>query len=156
VKTGTPVKSGHCIHNASLLLACLLALLAASAWAQGAPAGLSLAERAAKRFPQPVRVGDLYDRQVLEPSNHQGVLGRVDQVVRTADGQLDLIVRYGGVLGFFTRNIAVPIEATTLLGQFMQIDDIDQTHLAALPTFNPAGTTPLKPDDIIRIGINRN
>ena len=40
---------------------------------QPAPAGMSLAEAAARRFPQPVRVGDLIDRAVLAAA---GELGR--------------------------------------------------------------------------------
>ena len=46
-----------------------------------APANTSLAEAAARRFPQPVRVGDLIDRSVLQPLESRPLLGRVAQVV---------------------------------------------------------------------------
>lgn len=111
---------------------------------------------AAKRFPQPVRVGDLSNRLVLEPSNHQSVLGRVDSVSRDASGRLFLVVRYGGVLGIGTRKIGVPLETTTLLGQFMQIIDIPQDELAQLPIFDSAATQVLADNEMVRIGINRN
>lgn len=155
---------------ATLIAACASVGASGLAWAQGAHGGapgagqapqsapdtLSPAQRAARRFPQPVRVGDLRDRQVLEPSNHQGVLGRVEGIARSADGSLLLLMRYGGLLGYGTRLIAVPIEATALLGQFVQVVDIPEERLKALPTFDGKGGTPLGPDEVIRVGINRN
>ena len=45
------------------------------------PPGMSLAESAAMRFPQPVRVGDLLGRDVLRPVESQDVLGRVRELV---------------------------------------------------------------------------
>jgi len=135
----------------------------AGAWAQegGArgvalPEGLTLSERAARRMPQPVRVGDLVGRAVLEPSNHQGRLGRVAGVSRGADGALLLVFRYGGLLGFGTRPIAVPIEATALLGQFVQVTDVALATLHALPDWTGEGATALGADDVVRIGLNRN
>ena len=167
------MNSRHRRHNRplSLLIGLAGALLAALAapgpsFAQGAhgvgaapapaAAEATLAQQAARRFPQPVRVGDLVDRQVLEPSNHQGVLGRVDGVERAKDGTLLLVVRYGGVLGLGTRPIAVPIDATTLLGPFMQIVGIPPDAVAQLPTFDRASATTLPPDAVIQVGINRN
>lgn len=111
---------------------------------------------AARRFPQTVRVGDLANRLVLEPSNHQSVLGRVDGVSRDATGRLYLVMRYGGVLGFGTRKIAVPLEATTLLGQFVQVVDVPQAELAAMPAFDAAAASVLGGDEVVRMGINRN
>ncbi len=153
------------------MLAALLlgAAVPAGAGAQGAhdagpvtdrmPDQAESAGKAARRFPQPVRVGDLIGRQVLEPSNHQGVLGRVAGVTRGADGALLLVLRYGGVLGWGTRDVAVPVDAAALLGQFVQIVDVTPEAVGALPTFGPsgaAGTGMLAPDDTIRMGLNRN
>src|SRR5215469_10611078 len=45
-----------------------------------------------KRFPQPVRVGDLIGLPVLD--EQASTLGTVRQVVRTADGNIRLIVSY--------------------------------------------------------------
>src|SRR5215469_7111364 len=67
-----------------LLFACTLLTFSGAAHAQSAtpggtppPPGMSLAESAAMRFPQPVRVGDLLGREVLRPVESQDVLGRV-------------------------------------------------------------------------------
>jgi hypothetical protein len=159
------LKSCRRIGRPWLPQACLAVALAAASppvaaqgggATQAAPEAADLARRAAGRFPQPVRVGDLAGRQVLEPSNRQGLLGRVEGVSRTGTGGLLLVVRYGGVLGYGARPIAVPIEATALLGPFVQIVDIDRARLDTLPTFDGAGSAPLGPDEVIRVGINRN
>ena len=52
------------------------------------PPGMSLAQSAAMRFPQPVRVGDLLGRDVLRPVESQDVLGHVREVVRDGQGQI--------------------------------------------------------------------
>src|ERR1700742_2680756 len=58
------------------------------------PPRTSLAEAAAMRFPQPVRVGDLLGRQVLRPVESQDVLGRVHRVVRDGNGQILVVVDF--------------------------------------------------------------
>ena len=155
---------GPRIHCFALSLAIVLAASAASA--QGAhdmpgpamtpAANPSVEVRAEHRFPQPVRVGDLTDRLVIDPTEHQRALGHVDGLVRTADGGLDLIVRYGGLFDFGGRKIAVPIGATALLGQFVQIVGLDQHQLNALPTWTGTGAAAVSPDTEILYGINRN
>lgn len=122
---------------------------------QPAPAGMSLAEAAARRLPQPVRVGDLRERRVLQPLESQPVLGRVREVVRRVDGTLHVVVDYGGLFGFFARPIAVPVEAMVLLGQEMEIIDFTPEQLERFATFDGASTTPLPPDSIIRVGLAR-
>ena len=82
---------------------------------------MSLAESAAMRFPQPVRVGDLLGREVLRPVESQNVLGRVRRVVRDRNGQIMVVIDFGGFLGFGSRPIAVPKDAMVLLGQDMEI-----------------------------------
>jgi hypothetical protein len=111
-----------------------------------------LAERAAKRFPQPVRVGDLIGRQVLQPTEAQHVLGRVAAIVRHDDGGMEMIVRFGGMLGIGTRLIAVPIEAIALLGEYVAIIDFTPEQLRGFPTVHEAAPS-LPPDHIIRIGL---
>ncbi len=91
------------------LLACLL-LAAAPALAQ-TPVPASVTEAAQKRFPQPVCVGDLIDRQVLRPVEQQDVLGRVASLVRLPDDATLVVVNVGGVLGLGTRPVGVPIAA---------------------------------------------
>ena len=143
----------------------LVALAAAGGSAmaqQPAPPGMSLARAAAKRFPQPVRVGALIGRTVLEPLESQPILGHVRQIVRLGDGTIEAVVaydgflgRFGGVLGIGSRPIAVPIDAMALAGQYMEIVDFKPSQLRTFPTFSGAGATSIAPDDFIRVGLAR-
>jgi hypothetical protein len=133
-----------------------LAVLIASTPAyaqQPAPPGMSLAEAASRRYPQPVRVADLLKRQVLQPLESQPTLGRVRNVVKRPDGGIDVVVDYGGVFGLFARPIAVPVEAMALLGEYMEILDFTPAQLNQFNTFDVADAMPLPPDSIIRVGL---
>ena len=105
------------------------------------------------RFPQPVRVGDLIGREVLRPVESQDVLGRVRRLVRDHDGQVMVIVDFGGFLGFGARPIAVPIDAMVLLGQDMEIVAYTPQQLGGLPTFSASDTTDVASDTIIEVGL---
>lgn len=143
----------------SLRLLAFLALLIGSgpAFAQDddLPNAQDLAEATARRFPQPVRAGDLLNRLVLEPVESQTILGRVHALVKEPDGTIAVVMDYGGFLGFFTRPIAVPVNGMVLLGRYMEVMDFEPEQLEKFPTFNPAGTTPISPDAIIRVGLAR-
>ena len=117
------------------------------------PPGMSLAESAAMRFPQPVRVGDLLGREVLRPVESQDILGRVRGLVRDRDGQIMVVVDFGGFLGFGARPIAVPVDAMVLLGQDMEIVAFTPEQLRQFPTFSPSGTTDVADDTIIKVGL---
>jgi hypothetical protein len=117
------------------------------------PPGMSLAESAAMRFPQPVRVGDLLGREVLRPVESQDILGRVRGLVRDRDGGIVVVVDFGGFLGFGARSIAVPVEAMVLLGQDMEIVAFTPEQLRQFPTFSPSGTTEVASDTIIKVGL---
>jgi hypothetical protein len=117
------------------------------------PHGMSLAQSAAMRFPQPVRVGDLLHREVLEPVEGQNVLGTVREVVRDSDGTLEVVVEFGGFLGFCTRPIAVPVDAMALLGQDMEIVAFTPDQLRRFPTFFGAGATSVSADEVIKVGL---
>ncbi len=117
------------------------------------PSGMSLAQSSAMRFPQPVRVGELLHRTVLLPVESQTVLGRVLQVVRNDQGMIEVVVSYGGVLGIGRRPIAVPLDATVLLGRDMEIVAYTPQQLRHLPTFAAAGTMPVPPDTVVRVGL---
>jgi hypothetical protein len=118
-----------------------------------APGAPPYTGEAALRFPQAVRVGDLIGRQVLEPTEDQHVLGRVDAIVRHPDGAISMLMRFGGVLGLFTRLIDVPISAVVLLGEYVSVEDFTPEQLAAFPAATEAGLTPLPPDTVIRVGL---
>ena len=143
------------MRNARALAAALALGLGAAHAQSPAPPGMSLAEAAAKRFPQPVDVGSLVGRRVLQPLETQPTLGFVRVVVKAADGQVAVVVDYGGVLGAFTRPIAVPVDAMVLLGPYMEIVDFKPAELDKMPTYEGAGFTALPPDAVIRVGLAR-
>jgi hypothetical protein len=143
-----------------LLASCLLSATASVAFAQSKtpggmppPPGMKLAQSAAMRFPQPVRVGDLLGREVLRPLESQDVLGRVRRLVRDGSGQIMVAVDFGGFLGFGSRPIAVPVDAMVLLGQDMEIVAFSPEQLRQFPTFSPAGTTDVPDATIIKVGL---
>ena len=143
-----------------LLGSCLLAAATDLAHAQSTtpggmppPPGMSLAESAAMRFPQPVRVGDLLGREVLRPVESQDILGRVRGLVRDRDGRVVVVMDFGGFLGFGARPIGVPVDAMVLVGQDMEIVAFTPEQLRQFPTFSPAGTTEVANDTIIKVGL---
>jgi hypothetical protein len=137
-----------------------LIALSVTAYAQSAtpggmppPPGMSLAASAAMRFPQPVRVGDLLHRDVLQPVESQNVLGTVRQVVRDSEGTIRVVIDFGGFLGFWTRPIAVPVDAMVLLGRDMEVVAYTPQQLQEFPTFTPSGSSPLPDDTVLKVGL---
>ena len=118
------------------------------------PTGMSLARSTAMRFPQPVRVGDLLHREVLKPVESQILLGTVRDVVREADGQIDVVVNYGGgLLGIGARPIAVPINAMVLEGQVMEIVAFSPSQLRRFPTFVSSSAMSVDRNAMIDVGL---
>lgn len=137
-----------------------LLLVAAPAGAQSntpggmpPPPGMSLAQSAAMRFPQPVRVGDLPGRPVLEPVESQDLLGRVRSVVQDRDGRILVVIELGRWFGWTTRTIAVPVEAMVLVGDAVEIVTSTAAQLWMQPVFDGSGTTALATDATIRVGL---
>ena len=117
------------------------------------PPGMSLAQSAAMRFPQPVRVGDLLGRDVLRPVESQDVLGHVREVVRDSQGQILVVIDFGGFFGFRSRPIAVPVDAMVLLGQDMEVVAFTPNQLGHFPVFLSSGTTRFPDDAVIKVGL---
>jgi hypothetical protein len=136
-----------------VMLACAGGAFAQQAIHAAAFDRAALAARAAQRYPQPVRVGDLIGRDVLKPTEAQHILGHVDAVVRRADGGIDMVLSFGGLFGLGSRPIAVPIEAMALLGEYVSILDFTPAQLKAFPTDDGAGETALPANDTIRVGL---
>jgi len=111
------------------------------------------AQRMQRRYPQPVRVGDLIGLRVLD--DEDVTLGRVREVVRAPDSKISLIVAYGGWFGFGTRQVAVPIEVVAILGRQIAAVDMPPSEFAAAPTWSSAGAQTLPPDEMIKIAITR-
>lgn len=137
------------------LMIFLLSTCGAASAQQMKPPGMGQDEAAARRYPQPVRVGDLQGRTVLQPLESQPVLGRVERLVRRADGRVDVIMRYGGLLGLGARPIAVPLAATVVLGEYVEVVDDTPDQLDRFPTDNGADATALGPDETVSVGLAR-
>ena len=142
-----------CIGGALLTLSITAYAQSATPGGMPPPPGMSLAASAAMRFPQAVRVGDLLHRDVLQPVESQDVLGRVRQVVRDSEGTIRVVIDFGGFLGFWTRPIAVPVDAMVLLGQDMEVVAFTPQQLQEFPTFTPSGSSSLPDDTVIRVGL---
>lgn len=111
---------------------------------------------AAARFPQPVQVGTLAGRQVLENRLNQRVLGRVEAVARDSSGALNIVVRKAGWPWQATRCAVVPAAAMALLGQFVVVMDLDDAQFEALPNECRAPGAVLPGTEIIRMGLTKN
>ena len=115
---------------------------------------MPMAERMNRRFPQPVRVGDLIGLPVLD--DRSSTLGFVRQVVRTAAGKTELIVSYSRWFGWFGRPVAVPIEVVGIEGRQLASLDMPRSDYAAAPTWQGRDATALLDDATIRIALARN
>jgi hypothetical protein len=111
-------------------------------------------ERYLKRFPQPVRAGDLIGLPVLD--EHSSTLGTVRRVVRTPQGQIDLIVSYSRWWGWFGRPVAVRLEVVGIEGRQLVSLDMDPDEYAKAPTWHDPSATVLPADATIRIALGRN
>ena len=110
-------------------------------------------ERMQRRFPQPVRVGDLIGLRVLDDDDL--TIGFVRQVVRTPQGKIDLIVSYGGWFGWGSRLVAVPIEVVGILGRQLASLDMPRSEYKTAPTWQDTKAAALPSDASIRIALAR-
>jgi hypothetical protein len=106
-----------------------------------------------RRFPQKIRVGDLVGLPVID--DDYGDLGTVTAVLRTPQDKIVLIVRHGGVLGFFARDVAVPIEVVAILGKQVASLDMQPDDYKKAPTWTPNGEQKLGDDEHIRIALTK-
>jgi hypothetical protein len=111
-------------------------------------------ERMLRRFPQPVRIGDLIGLRVLD--QNASTLGYVRQVVRTPEGEIELIVSYSRWWGWFGRPIAVPIEVVGIEGRQLVSLDMPSSAYAAAPTWQGNNATSLRADATIRVALARS
>jgi hypothetical protein len=104
-----------------------------------------------RRYPQPVKVGDLIGLRVLDDDDR--TLGRIRMVVRTPEGKIQLVVPYGGFLGLRQRLVAVPIEVVAIAGRQVAALDMDRAAFDTAPTWTE-GTSPALPaSEMIRIAL---
>jgi hypothetical protein len=107
-----------------------------------------------RRFPQPVRAGDLIGLPVLDES--MSTIGLVRQFVRMPQGDIKLTVSYGDWFGWHVRLVAVPIEAVGTGGRQLTSLDMPRDEYAAAPTWQNTDATVLPDDATIRIALARH
>jgi PRC-barrel domain len=106
-----------------------------------------------RRFPQPAKVGHLIGLPVLD--DNDVTLGRVQKVVRTPDGRIELIVSYSKWFGWFGRPVAVPLEAVVILA--LQIDSVEMEpdEYAEAPTWAEGNDQILADTDSVQVALGR-
>jgi hypothetical protein len=110
-------------------------------------------QKMARRWPQPVRVGDLIGLEVSDESEED--FGHVRRVVRTGAGKIQLVVAIGGIFGWGERLVAAPIEVVASLGRHVFSIDMKKDQYATAPTWYGSDSTDIDPNEIIRIAIAR-
>lgn len=114
------------------------------------------------RFPQPAKVGHLIGLPVLDGDD--STIGYVQQVTRTPEGKILLIVPYrawfgwardGGPLSWGRRPVAVPIEVVNILARQINAIDMDRGMFEKAPTWAAGQSEPLLPDETIKIALGR-
>ncbi|MBR0644664.1 PRC-barrel domain-containing protein [Plastoroseomonas hellenica] len=118
-----------------------------------APDGLTPEQRMQRRFPQPARVGDLIGLPLLDADDR--TIGRVERVVRTAEGRILLVARRGAWFGIGGELVPVPIETVAMLGAQIAVLDIPRGDFLTLAAWRGDAGTPIGPDAIIRVAITR-
>jgi hypothetical protein len=113
----------------------------------------SLEARWARRFPQKVKVGDLVGLPMLDDDDV--TLGHVQQVVRSPEGKIKLIVGYSRWFGWFGRPVAVPIEAVAILAKQIASIEMPPAEYQKAPTWMAGADRPIPGDEIIRIAVTR-
>ena len=119
-------------------------------------------EMMARRFPQPVRVGDLIGLPVLD--DQDSTIGYIHEVVRTPTGKIQLVVPYGHWFGWIRaggpfdwnrRPVGVPIETVAILGRQVDALDMSRDEFDKAPTYEAGRNSALGPDEIIKIALGR-
>ena len=113
----------------------------------------SLEAKMARRFPQKVKVGDLIGLPMLDDDDV--TLGHVQQVVRSPEGKIRLIVSYSRWFGWFGRPVAVPIEAVAILARQIASLEMPPVEYEKAPTWTAGADRPVPDGEIIRIAVTR-
>jgi hypothetical protein len=104
-----------------------------------------------RRYPQPVKVGDLIGLPVLD--DYDRTLGRIRSVVRTASGKVQLIVPYGGFLGWRARLVAVPIEVVAIAGRQLAALDMTRAEFDSAPAWSDPQSRVIPTTDVILVAL---
>lgn len=120
----------------------------------GAMAGLSQDEKWRRRFPQPVLVSDLIGRLVLDLD--QGVLGRIDTLVRDPDGEVRIVFSKRSFFVFRGATVAVPAKAAALLGPFVMVLDLSKDEVGRLPPWTASDAAPVDRASRIEMALTKH
>lgn len=104
-----------------------------------------------RRFPQPVRAGDLIGLPVLDYFDR--TIGRVRLVERTSQGKIRLVVPYGRYFSWRRRQVPVPIERVAIAGRQLAALDMSWEEFDSAPTWTGAGAQAIPADEKIRIAL---
>jgi hypothetical protein len=130
-----------------------MAAAAPTETAKASPAVLTPEQRMQARFPQPVLVGDLIGLPLQDDSHR--TLGYVREVVRTKADKIELVIGYGGFLGWGVRPVAVPIEVVGIRGRELASLDMPRSEYAGAPTWHAGDAAALPRDATIRVALTR-
>jgi hypothetical protein len=111
-----------------------------------------------KRFPHPVRVGDLIGLPVLDDDD--STIGFVRDVARTAEGKTVLIVPYSAWFGWARtawgkRPVAVPIETVVILARQINAVDMPRGDFDEAETWEAAQGKIVPVEEKTLIGLGR-
>lgn len=119
---------------------------------------LSPQQKMQKRFPQPVRVGDLIGLPVLDEGD--STIGYVREVARTQEGNVVLIVPYSAWFGWARtergkRPVAVPIETVAILAKQINALDMSRGDFDEAGTWEASRGKPLPAEEKTLIALGR-
>ena len=124
--------------------------------AKGGKADDSPAARYARRWPQKVKVGALVGLPVNDDDDR--TLGHIRQVVKAPDGGIKLIVDYNrtfGWFGWFTKPVAVPLEAVAIYGRQVASREMQPPEYKAATPWVEGRDERLADGDTVRIALMR-
>jgi hypothetical protein len=123
-----------------------------------AAANMAEDERMNRRYPQPIRVSALIGARVSD--NDSRTIGAIRQVVRTAQGRVEVVVDCCGWFGFGSRQVLVPIAVLGVFGREVASLDWQRSAYASAPAWQrsqwqESGGTVLADNDTVRIALAR-
>jgi hypothetical protein len=110
-------------------------------------------EKMRRRFPHPVKVGDLIGLPLLD--YYDSTIGFVRDVARTPAAKIVLVVNQGWFFGRGGRLVGVPIEAVAILARQVNLLDISRKEFARAPTWSDANGMQIPRDEKILIALGR-
>jgi hypothetical protein len=126
--------------------------------AQAAQKELTPEQKMQRRYPHPIRVGDLIGLPVLDDDD--STIGYVREVVRSPQGKVFLIVPYSAWFGWARtkwgkRPVAVPIEVVAILARQIDTLDMSRDDFNDAPTWAPSQGQPIGFDEKTLIALGR-